>query len=516
MREKRFIQKSGLTPRFVSPSAPRGLITAILALGLLFSSCDDFLKPNKRTVVETPPDYEGLEQRDFWAQDMRNSSFYQTRAARLYEGEKCVIWAELSSKVSIAAAQAIAWEYDNRIASNIVEIFGIGEICDENDNFIGNSLDYADYLTDGDGKLCILLLDIRDGYKNDADSYTAGYFSPGNFYSRQNHLYSNETDMMYIDTYPSTPGSPQSNSTFAHELQHLINFVNSSILRRSDTGVRYMDTWIDEGLSVSAEYIYQGEHPEIRYKWFIQDRAGTISKGNNFFVWDNHEETNAILDEYATVYLFFQWLRLQSGGGNKIYRAIANSGRGDQNAVLEAASGFFNSDSKSYAADWETLLRTWLAANYINRSSGVYGYQNDSVLKWVRVWAIGGSSQDLYPGEGVYSQTTRGSASPAGAGGHIRYGGLSKNRDPDFTGPSYSGDRLLTFNMNSDRQGGAENGILSNGQADSREAVLAASRQAWEVPKSLPLDARDISKNFRRNERDLLSRFAREGKDAAE
>jgi hypothetical protein len=258
----------------------------------------------------------------------------------------------------------------------------------------------------------------------------------------------------------------------------------------------------------------------MRYDWFIQDPAGTISRGNNFFVWDNHDEPNAVMDEYATAYLFFQWLRLQSGGGYGIYRTIAHSDDHDQNAVLKAAGQHF--EDGQYAADWETLLRTWMAANYINNSSGPFGYRNDSKLRAVRVMTIGGNSLDLYPGEGVYSTIRNGSISPAETGGnngHIRYGGLRKTGTSDFTdfaGPSYSGDRLLTFNINDDSGGESETGRLTNGPPVPPPSLWDASRQAWLAAKALPMDARDISAGFREEERTRLRRFGKAGIHAGE
>lgn len=488
---------------------------SILAVSLLGVSCDDFLKTDGRAAIN----YDGLDRRTFWAQNIQNESFYQTTAVRLYEGEKCVIWVEeTNSKVTEETAKAIAGEYDTNIAKPIVDIFGMEEIHEDGKR-IGNSLEYADYLTDGDGKLTILLLDIRDGYSSGAASYTAGYFTAGNFYSRKDHPHSNEADMIYIDTSPGVPGSQDSNATFAHELQHLINSSNRIYIKQRDSmnALASLDTWIDEGLSLAAENVYLQDHQDMRYGWFIDDTAGTISRGNNFFVWNNHQdERNAIMDEYATAYLFFQWLRLQSGDGYGIYKTIAASNSSNENAVLDAAQKHF--EEKEYAADWETLLRTWMAANYMNRSSGVFGYRNEKKLNEVRVRAIGGSTQSLYPGEGVYSAIRNGSVSPAATGGNIKYGGLTKTSatgTPDFAGPSYSGTRLLTFNSNSNPQGSSETGNLAGGSADRTAVTAAGSRQVWPASQPLPIDARDISGSFRQEERDRLRRFGKAGTHAA-
>jgi hypothetical protein len=483
-----------------------GLLRLLLpVLSFFVLSCE--FPISRERERESNPDYEGLENRSFWAQDLRDNKFYKTEAVRLCDGEKCVIWGEESAGVTQKTAELIAKEYDTNIYTKIVDVFGMKDIRGENGVSIGNSLDMADYMTpDRDGKLTILLLDIKDSYKQGSqDSYTAGYFDPRNLYRNDNYYISNsnETDMMYLDTYPSELTSQTSYATFAHELQHLINHVNTRVIERESS----MDTWIDEGLSSAAEYIYTGDHPEMRYKWFIYDTEGTIARGNNFFVWDNHpEKTSAILDEYATVYLFFQWLRLQSHGGQTddgygIYRAIATSENHDQNAVVNAAKNFF--EEPQYAADWETLLRTWLAANYINKSSGPYGYRNTDKLKLVRVSTIGGTTQTLYPGEGVYSSITGGTGfTPRSGGGtNIRYGGLRSNGDTDFEGISYSGDGLLTFNINIDsRKGGTETGYLTG--RSSTGVSAAASRQIGQISGPFLVDARDIG-GIREQERNF-------------
>jgi hypothetical protein len=469
-------------------------MTLVPVLALLAVSCDDLSKSDDP--------YEGLDSKTFWALDMKKGTYYQTEAVRLYAREKCVIWGERSAQIDLSTAEAIAYEYDTKIYSPIVGTFGFPEVREiDTEKLIGNSLDVADYLTDGDGKLTILLLDIRDGYQNRTDSYTAGYFSSENFYDTRS---SNKADMIYVDTYPAVPGSSESNATFAHELQHLINFINTQITRDY-----LMDTWIDEGLSSAAEFIYQGTHPEMRYRWFIEDPSGAIAKGNNFFVWGNHQETNAIMDEYATVYLFFQWLRLQAGT-YKIYNDIATSDKYDYQAVLEAVQN--NASMINQYDDWEKLMGTWLAANYINAPSGRYGYKNENKLREVRVWAIGGNSQPLYPGEGVYSIIN--SSKTVSGPGNIRYGGLKKDSAPTFNAENntYSGERLLTFNSNASIEGGPEPGTLTGAPAESKPSASSAiSRQAWQAPGPLQIDARDIAGNREREQKNTFRSLGEKG-----
>jgi hypothetical protein len=473
IHEKRVINKNvkKLIPVFMA-----------LILSFLMVSC-----------LEAPKDdpYHGRLSRNFWAQNMDTSVFYKLDAVKLAEGKKCIIWVEKSTRVSIETAENIAREYDNNIYQKMMTVFGTtGDIYSENKIVAHNTLELADWLGDGDGKLSILLLDIKDGYRKTGDSYVAGYFWLGNFYKID---YSNQMDMIYVDAKPSVPGSVTSNITFAHELQHLMNFATSTTIPGRIN--HPMDTWINEGLSSAAEYVYLApNHAADHISFFTTDPTGTIARGNNFFVWGNHSENPlSILDDYATVYLFFQWLRLQSNGTG-IYKDITTSLYYDYRAVTTAAAARIDGNYNY----WETLLRDWLAANYINAPSGPYGYKNDpAITNGLRVkYLIGGTSIPLYPGEGVYSYAGGGGSLP-GSGSKIKYTGLTSSGLNGSVIPA--GGALLTYNTNTSISGTTETGQLTNKTpppAVSINADTAMSRSAAPVSGPYVIDAQDM---LRRN-----------------
>jgi hypothetical protein len=426
----------------------------------------------------------------FWAQDLTNDTFYRVTAKLLAEGRYCKVWVEDSSlNVRPDTARKIAREYDNNIYGKMLSAFDDGKFTlpneDDTDITLGNILEYADWLTDKDGKLSILLLDIRDGYTRQGDSYTAGYFWGGNLLGGS---YSNRMDMIYLDTYPAVPGSKEAYQTLAHEMQHLMNFAATKLEQKPQ-----MDVWIDEGLSSAAEYIYLGEQVEERYEWFNTDREGTIAKGNNFFFWGNLKNTS-ILDEYATVYLFFQWLRVQAGGTG-IYKDIMKSEFSDYRAVTAAAETSISWFSQESTKSWENLFRPWLAANYINAASGIYGYNSDSTLKDVKAKTApaGTNSLPLLPGEAVYSKTDNdGSTSDytSGSGVNIKYVGLKKDGTVDGN-KTYPDGWLLTYNANFNKSGASESGKLT-GVADTSIIARSSSVGGSEWRKPVRIDARDM------------------------
>jgi len=468
----------------------RVLFLIVVAAILLFS-CDFIFEPASESESESETNSSSTSKK-FWAQDLSKDYtdpkyFYQLNASLLEENDYCKVWAETTSGVSKSTAQDVAAAFSD-IYAKMLSTFGMNFRVD-NSGKIYNTIELADYIGDGDGKLCILLLDIKDGYKPGVnDAAVGGYFFSGDLLNYQN---SNLCDMIYIDTYPGYPGREESNLTLAHELQHLMNDVTSKALRNDGTYYYPMDLWINEGLSSAAEWAYLRKHPLTRWGWYYYNGDGygingLIDKGNNFFVWGNREKENqyAVLDDYATVYLFFQWLRIQYGGdneGSSIYRDIISSDYSDYRAVTEAAAKIYS--PYSY---WETLLGDWLAANYDTGS--LYSYGDDPELSLIKMHLLSTNEPavSLYPGEGVFSRIvnnythyeTYPYAAPPSSSPNIRYRVFEA--DPDAT--NHQGT-LLTFNANianSDKEK-PESGVIT-GVVVPPEENAAASVQ-WRAAR---------------------------------
>jgi len=450
-----------------------------------------------------------LETDQFYAVNFTNESFYKVNAEKLYEGKKCLIWAEKGSGVTENKAKEIAAKYDDVIRPRIVDAFSKKNFTDDDGEKFDDILDYANALVGNKNKkLTILLLNIKDGFKDPTkDPYVAGYFYSGNFYKR-NENNSNGCDMIFVDTYPGLELMPeQTYATFAHELQHLINFATTMLVERKNSNGKLsaMDTWIDEGLSSQAEHIYY-EGVSFREKDKIFDgniiehykrlnNSETIAKGNNFFVWDNHsinEETKkkqptAILDEYATVYMFFRWLNLQAqakGLQSSIFLDIETSKSSDHTVITDVAQKI-----NPAWADWNVLLRSWLAANYWPENTD-YGYK-DKNLKSIKVKTITPKSINLYPGEGVYSSINT-SFTPQATGTYIRYAGLPNSTSVISTQTPFNSGILLTYNTNTNNSKStkSETGYLT-GVAASVSPARTVTEDAQTPTGPYRIDARD-------------------------
>jgi len=465
------------------------LLLAVISYSLLIFSCDLY---NIDTTGGPG---------NFWAYNFILNQQYRLHAELMVEGEYCNIWVERGCGINRAAAQVIAEEYDNNIRSIMIENFSLR-------NFTYLDIEYSDILKladealgNGDGKLCILILDIKDDYETGVnESYIAGYFLSGDLLNRSN---TNRRDMIYIDANPGMTDLTDEKleavyKTLVHEIQHLVNYSTSMVVR----GGTPMDTWIDEGLSAAAEYVYSG-HSLGRVNWFryngtepsdVRNLRGVIDQGNNFFVWNNRVGTNsgqssyAVLDDYATVYLFFQWLRLQHDEGQRVYYEIITSIYRDFRAVTASFGNMA----------WSDLLEAWLKANYINDSQGFYGYNGDEELSNVRVPAPleNGINETvlLSAGEGVYSMVT-GTPPNLEPYNNIVYVLLQKAGEPNQI--------LLTYNKSTSRSSLPESGITTGIPIPQPPIVNMFPAGRSSVPYNyapFPIGARDLIEGNYNNE----------------
>ncbi|MDR2246120.1 MAG: hypothetical protein LBE17_05520 [Treponema sp.] len=395
---------------------------------------------------------------------------YSVTAVHLAENEYCTVYGEPGAGISLDTAESIADEFKKNIHPHITEAFG----------------DFREYLGDKDfgqyDKLTLFLLDIRDGYDSITNpSYVAGYFHPWDMYRRSQRASSNEAALLYLDV---NPGKIDTDffSAIAHEFQHLINY---SIRMNQQGGdgninVKPQDTWVDEGLASAAEYLYSRRHVEKKIDYFNADAERSFSRGDTFFVWQS------MFEDYCTVYLFFQWLRIQAGGDPAIYKDIINSKYLDYRTVTSAAAKYIDGQFE----DWETLLEYWLLANYVNALEGHLGYNNEISTEILASHAIGLS---LAPGEGVFSYLDGTGFTPKLQSGAIRYLGVTQAGEligsQEGVFPSGPKGRILTFNANKKNGASSEYGYLTGKPEPSHlRAIDGAPRKALPAQGPRPID----------------------------
>ena len=181
-----------------------------------------------------------------------------------------------------------------------------------------------------------------------------------------------------------------------------------------------------------------------------------------------------------------------------------------------------NSISANYTIDmegWRLLLRNWYAANFINASTGPYGYRGDPAFKKITSGYFYSKEPvyhyfnfHLFPGEGVFGLTEYPPYHDFDTN-IIKYAGIDPDSSsgvadlfiPDHetkTGYNY----LLTYNIDLDDKGTTEIvGIPLNmgtvsGQISASSGIVSGSRNYYSlqrtVPDSYPISAGEM---LRRN-----------------
>jgi hypothetical protein len=381
--------------------------------------------------------------RVFYADDLVTNQRYKVVAFKKSVGIHCAVYLVEGAIASDSQIAELVNTFDTVVYPRDTTIFG----------------DYYDF--DKNGKVIFLLLDVIDGSGQSlSNGYVAGYFSSTDM--SPNIPRSNKCDMMFIDTNPGFQDNHFNNNlipTIAHEFEHMINFSH----HREYGQITGMNAWIDEGLAVSAEYLYSKNQQTSRIGYFSNDSQGTIRAGNSFVLWndainDIPGRANFALDaqaNYSSVYLFFQWLGLNSGllaspENFSIYYDIILSRYPDYRAVVLAAARNFtdfnvklsekniylvdynraelydstNDEDQIYFDAWDILFSSWLCANVINTNdyketytdvetgtvteipTGLYGYQNILALSGISLKnsPITNSTYFLFPGEAVYTR----------------------------------------------------------------------------------------------------------------
>ncbi len=424
-------------------------------------------------------DDSSVETRDFMARTYNGASegdWYNVTADLLAKGEYCDVYVERGNGVTQDTAKAVAAEFDDKIFNQITTAFG----------------PHRD--VDGNGKLTLLLLDIVDGYVAPNGAYVQGYFDPTHMVATESYSNSNECDMIFLDVAPVIVKSEEFYTTIAHEFQHLINF---SITYADDQSQQ--DLWINEGLSSAAEYVYSGSVSKDRIDHFNNDPYGSIVYGNNFFVWFGGWESmnpDTVLDNYATVSLFFQWLRIHADNGTAIYTEILDSEHRDYQAVTAAAGNRINAD---YAA-WDRLLETWYLANFRCQDSGDYGYKGQITTNAIYFNNAGNEAWDFSPGEAIISalsadagEVETWSPPDSGSGTNIQYTGFNLDDTEVNQTATFTNEFAITYNANTDNNASDETGFVATVAAAPGDNPVARSIQARieankkELPKKFPI-----------------------------
>ncbi|UOE55148.1 Ig-like domain-containing protein [Cytobacillus oceanisediminis] len=343
----------------------------------------------------------------FWVSNLTTNANEQINARLAYSGTKANVWVH-NNEITDSDAEKLGIEFDSKIHSSVTNHFG-----PESD-------------VNSDGKINILTYDIQDGFSG-SGGYVAGYFWAGDLYNVSG---SNMSEIFYIDTYPamgmgSVKDVTSSYETLAHEFQHMVNFNRNALIE----GGGSMDTWLNESLSMAAEQIYTGYGLEDRVNYYNVSTA--IQNGHSLLYWDRYGDT---LSNYSLSYLFGQYIKIQAGIGDNIFKEILQDPNNDYVAVENAAKKYIDPNMT-----FGKLMTNFRIALLLKERNGIHGFMGDPFFDSLNEKIFSGNSINLRGGGSVVTafNSEEGFEEPAGKGADITYTILDMNSgEPDITAPS--------------------------------------------------------------------------------
>lgn len=327
-------------------------------------------------------------------------AFYFEEMMKRGEGNHCEVWVATdlafnttddprNDRVNITddMVQYIMEEFDENIYPVMTDTFMDAPGLNGSDPYMpnwqyvfGNDSLTKDNITDypglfqtnDTGKLMIMIFNIKDESFYDPDwegGYVAGYY-----WSTIRWMY--DRNVMHIDCWDwanrtgeqsDIPDSGHYSyvyeSTVAHEYQHLLHYEMDGA----------EESWINEGLSMMAEYLCGYPLSTSHMAWFM------ATPDNSLTIWGDQGDIN-ILADYGCV-LMFQLFLYDNYGGTEMMQAIFNSQLQGIDSINEAllTMGYNRMSFDKLFRDWR-LANLGLQLGGIQVPTGVYTY--DSITWW--------------------------------------------------------------------------------------------------------------------------------------
>lgn len=301
---------------------------------------------------------------DLWARNTQTNVSYCVAVELVTSRSKFEIYKEKNLAINYDL-NAFANLFEDSIYPKVTSAFGEPSDADRN------------------GKITILVLDIRDGARS-GSSFVAGFYDPANFYADQPNttLRSNNKEILYLDGKELIDSLSRDSTAFAstaaHEFQHLIRFPFMAATRAVD------DLWINEGTSEVASDIAGFAPQKLRIDCFRgadTQRCPNGANGISMLNWGTTDSAT-ILKQYALAYAYMRYIYDISGQTNEQRNTFFKSSvQGDTSGLRAGFAGTLMRvlrSSPNYNAtllgnsDHEAFFRTFTA--FMGQASGTTSF----------------------------------------------------------------------------------------------------------------------------------------------
>ncbi len=311
----------------------------------------------------------------------------QKTATLMKISEHVQIWATETDFATEDEINAIADEFDTVIYPLVTENF------------------YEPSDVNGDGTISLLFTDLG--------SFIAGYFSPGDLYSKSAYPQSNQRDIIFVST-KNALNKAGAYAVITHEFQHLTYNNRNSVVEGDAELINDLDNlWINEGLSMSAMHLYNG----VQTSWIsAYNAAVAIAAGQSLTFWEYNDNTK-VYGNYALSYLFFHYLYIQSGKKAGIYRELSEDTLNDYRCVENVIRKYVKP-----GLSMSDFLINFKLALLLNENTGTFGFGETNFDLDPRYYT--GTGENLRGAGGLFFQTSGSFTEPSDKGPMTRFVGI--------------------------------------------------------------------------------------------
>ena len=279
------------------------------------------------TVADNPESLKEGRVDTFWLADLDRLEVYESRFELALVSPHAYWYVEVGGEANRADLERSAEAFEERIYPAVTAVFGS---------------EWSPGV-DGNPRVTIVNGSLRGvgGYFNSSDEYPRAVFS-----------YSNQREMMYINTAYIPIGSVPYFATLAHEFQHLAHWNHDSS----------EETWVNEGLSELAVSVAGYGARNVRFR--------LDSVPTSLVNWPLDSER--IGASYATASLFMHYLAEHYGSREDMRALVASPADG-----VEGIDQYLR--NSGYTQTFRDVFRDWAAANFLDAPYGIYGYSDLNV-----------------------------------------------------------------------------------------------------------------------------------------
>ena len=175
----------------------------------------------------------------------------------------------------------------------------------------------------------------------------AGYYSSGDEYPVSVSPFSNQREIIYLNTSVLPMGSSRYLEVLAHELQHAVHWATDPT----------EETWINEGLSELATSL-AGYRPNSGRR-FLRSRPISLIH------WPLSTLASGTSYEASSLFMHYLWEHYSSGDDFRALVSQQEDGIAGIDAYLRASG---------YQESFRDVFRDWAVANFLDEETGAYSY----------------------------------------------------------------------------------------------------------------------------------------------